>query len=95
MVLRLPKPEEIEDWLPLEYEERLLNTKRRLLINGWAPQLLISEHAAVGGYVMYCGWNSTMEGVSAGVPMITWPLSSEQFFNENFITDVIKGGEFQ
>ena len=34
MVLRLPKPEEIEDWLPLEYEERLLNTKRRLLING-------------------------------------------------------------
>lgn len=53
------------------------------------------SHAAVGGYVIYCGWNSTMEGVSAGVPMITWPLSSEQFFNENFITDVIKGGEFQ
>ncbi|KAK7837573.1 abscisate beta-glucosyltransferase [Quercus suber] len=87
MVLRLPKPEEIEDWLPLGYEERLLNTKRRLLIN-----VADIRTCGCGGYVIYCGWNSTIEGVSAGVPMITWPLSSEQFFIENFMTDVIKVG---
>lgn len=84
------KPEETEDWLPLGFEERLMSTKRGLVIRGWAPQLLILEHAAVGGYMTHCGWNSSIEGVTAGVPMITWPLSSEQFYNVKFIVDVIK-----
>lgn len=37
----------------------------------------------------HCGWNSTLEGVCAGVPMVTWPLSAEQFINEKLITDVL------
>ncbi|KAK6282566.1 hypothetical protein POUND7_016391 [Theobroma cacao] len=54
--------------------------------------LLILEHASVGGFMTHCGWNSTLEGVSCSVPMITWPISAEQFYNEKLITDVLKIG---
>lgn len=40
----------------------------------------------------HCGWNSTLENVTARVPMVTWPLSAEQFYNEKLITDVLKIG---
>ncbi|KAK3412347.1 abscisate beta-glucosyltransferase [Eucalyptus grandis] len=81
-----------EDWLPSGFEERLKESGKGLIIKGWAPQLLILEHPSVGGYMTHCGWNSTLEGVSAGVPMVTFPHSAEQFFNEKLITDVLRIG---
>ena len=54
--------------------------------------MLILDHEAVGGFVTHCGWNSTLEGVTAGVPMVTWPLSAEQFYNEKLVTRVLKIG---
>ncbi|GMN72457.1 hypothetical protein TIFTF001_055621 [Ficus carica] len=42
--------------------------------------------------VTHCGWNSIIEAVSAGKPMITWPLSAEQFYNEKLVTDVLRIG---
>ena len=65
---------------------------RDLIIRGWAPQMLILDHEAVGGFVTHCGWNSTLEGVSAGVPMVTWPMGAEQFFNEKIVTHVLNLG---
>lgn len=82
----------VEDLLPKEFEERMRESKRGLIIRGWAPQLLILEHQAVGGYMNHCGWNSIIEGVTAGLPMITWPFASEQFYNEKFVVNVIKIG---
>ena len=52
--------------------------------------MLILDHEAVGGFVTHCGWNSTLEGVSAEVPMVTWPMGAEQFFNEKIVTYVLK-----
>ncbi|KAK8626900.1 hypothetical protein V6N13_134530 [Hibiscus sabdariffa] len=75
-----------------EFEEKMRESKQGLIINGWAPQLLILEHGSVGGFMTHCGWNSTLEGVSCGVPMITWPISAEQFYNEKLVTDVLKIG---
>ncbi|XP_042052050.1 UDP-glycosyltransferase 73C4-like [Salvia splendens] len=80
-----------ESWLSEEkFEERVGG--RGLLIRGWAPQVLILSHRATGGFVTHCGWNSTLEGVSSGVGMITWPVFAEQFCNEKFIVGVIKTG---
>ncbi|KAI3840036.1 hypothetical protein MKW92_001466 [Papaver armeniacum] len=63
-----------------------------LMIREWAPQVLILDHLAVGGFMTHCGWNSILEGITAGVPMITWPMFAEQFYNEKFVTRVLKIG---
>ncbi|CAB4320859.1 unnamed protein product [Prunus armeniaca] len=79
-----------EDWLPEGFEERMEG--KGLIIRGWAPQVLILDHSAVGGFVTHCGWNSTLEGIAAGLPMVTWPVSAEQFYNEKLVTQVLKIG---
>ncbi|KAI4318410.1 hypothetical protein MLD38_032116 [Melastoma candidum] len=79
-----------EEWLPEGYEERMGG--RGLIIRGWAPQVLILEHVAVGAFVTHCGWNSTLEGISCGVAMVTWPVAAEQFYNEKLVTEVLKVG---
>ncbi|GFP97445.1 scopoletin glucosyltransferase [Phtheirospermum japonicum] len=79
-----------EGTLPEGFEQRV--GKRGLLIKSWAPQVLILEHESVGGFLMHCGWNSLLEGVTAGKPMITWPISCEHFDNENLVTKVLKIG---
>ncbi|GAB4852923.1 hypothetical protein Ancab_017120 [Ancistrocladus abbreviatus] len=78
--------------LPEGFEERMTSTGKGLIIRGWAPQLLILENPAIGGFLTHCGWNSMMEGVCAGVPMITWPLMAEQFSNEKLVTEVLRIG---
>ncbi|KAK2665042.1 hypothetical protein Ddye_003616 [Dipteronia dyeriana] len=81
-----------ENWFPIGFEDRIRESKKGLIIRGWAPQLLILEHVSLGGFMTHCGWNSTLEGVCAAVPMITWPITAEQFSNEKLVADVLKIG---
>ncbi|RWW58806.1 hypothetical protein BHE74_00034325 [Ensete ventricosum] len=74
------------EWLPDGYERRVEG--RGLVIRGWAPQVALLGHPAVGGFVTHCGWNSTLEGLTAGKPMAAWPLNYEQFVNEKLLTEV-------
>nr|XP_016440798.1 PREDICTED: UDP-glycosyltransferase 73C2-like [Nicotiana tabacum] len=83
--------EPIDDWISKNgFEKR--TKERGLLIQGWAPQVLILSHPSIGGFLTHCCWNSTLEGIAAGVPVITWPLFSEQFLNERYLVHVLKMG---
>nr|BAG71127.1 glucosyltransferase [Phytolacca americana]BAH05017.1 glucosyltransferase [Phytolacca americana] len=79
-----------DSWLPRGFEQRVEG--KGLIIRGWAPQVLILEHEAIGAFVTHCGWNSTLEGITAGVPMVTWPIFAEQFYNEKLVNQILKIG---
>ncbi|CAL4955860.1 unnamed protein product [Urochloa decumbens] len=66
-------------YLPEGFVERTRGVG--LAVAEWAPQVEVLSHRAVGGFVSHCGWNSTLEAVAAGVPMLAWPLYAEQRVN--------------
>lgn len=70
--------ENIEEVLPDGFVER---TGGIGLVCGWASQVSIVGHKAVGGFVSHCGWNSILESLWYGVPVATWPLYAEQQMN--------------
>ncbi|GMI98514.1 UDP-glucosyl transferase 71B6 [Hibiscus trionum] len=70
--------ENVEEVLPEGFLDRTAEIGK---VIGWAPQVVILGHPAIGGFVSHCGWNSTLESIWFGVPMATWPLYAEQQLN--------------
>ncbi|KAK7350429.1 hypothetical protein VNO77_09064 [Canavalia gladiata] len=61
-----------------------------LVVPSWAPQIEVLGHKSIGGFLSHCGWNSTLESVVNGVPMIAWPLFGEQRMNAIILIDELK-----
>uniref|UniRef100_A0A0E0HP26 Glycosyltransferase N-terminal domain-containing protein n=1 Tax=Oryza nivara TaxID=4536 RepID=A0A0E0HP26_ORYNI len=73
--------------LPEGFEERAAAGGRGKVIRGWTPQVPVLRHRAVGRFVTHCGWNSVLEAVAAGVAMLTWPMTADQFVNARLLVD--------
>ena len=76
------------DFLPEGFVERTKN--RGLVLPNWAPQAQILRHGSTGGFLTHCGWNSVLESVVNGVPLVAWPLYAEQKMNAVSVTQDIK-----
>ncbi|MBA0678564.1 hypothetical protein Goari_019902, partial [Gossypium aridum] len=77
--LRVQPPQnDASNMLPEGFLERV---QGRGMICSWAPQLKVLAHKAIGGFISHCGWNSILESLWFGVPIVTWPLYAEQQLN--------------
>ncbi|CAL4962593.1 unnamed protein product [Urochloa decumbens] len=77
-------------YLPAGFIERTKGTGLALARS--APQVEVLGHRAVGGFLSHCGWNSTLEAVAAGVPVMAWPLFAEQRMNAVMLSSSPEGG---
>lgn len=87
-VLRTPEAGRVlSEVLPESFLER--TKSRGFVYTEWAPQLHILAHRAVGGFLSHCGWNSAVEGMIMGVPMIAMPVMGDQMVNATLIAKVL------
>ncbi|CAM0943031.1 unnamed protein product [Alopecurus aequalis] len=83
----VPEPD-LERLLPTGFLERTRG--RGMVVKNWVPQAEVVRHEAVGAFVTHWGWNSTLEAIMSGLPMICWPLYAEQALNKMFMVEETK-----
>jgi hydroquinone glucosyltransferase len=81
---------DLSQFLPPGFMER--TKEQGMVIPSWAPQIQILSHRSIGGFLSHCGWNSILECVMHGVPLITWPLFAEQRMNAVLLSEGLKVG---
>lgn len=79
-----------DEWLPEAFEGRIKDSKQGLVIHKWACQVEILSHNSVSAFLSNCGWNSMLEPLSNGVPIIGWPMAGEQFYNSKLLVEEIE-----
>ncbi|KQK05280.1 anthocyanidin 5,3-O-glucosyltransferase [Brachypodium distachyon] len=80
----------LDSVLPDGFLER--TSSHGLVVKLWAPQVDVLRHRAIGAFVTHCGWNSVLEALMAGVPMLCWPLYAEQKMNKVLMVEEMKVG---
>ncbi|KAJ0699650.1 putative limonoid glucosyltransferase [Helianthus annuus] len=74
------------------YPDGYIRIGTRGKIVSLAPQQAVLAHPSIACFLSHCGWNSTLEGVSHGVPFLCWPYFANQFLNRMYICDVWMNG---
>ncbi|XP_047321790.1 crocetin glucosyltransferase, chloroplastic [Impatiens glandulifera] len=69
-------------------EEGMRNAGADGLVVPWCSQVEVLSHKAVGCFLTHCGWNSTMESMTAGVPLVALPQFSDQVTNAKMVEEV-------
>ncbi|KAL1316375.1 anthocyanidin 3-O-glucosyltransferase 5 [Arachis hypogaea] len=75
----------LSKYLPEGFSSRTYNVG--VLVSQWGPQVDILRHPSVGGFLSHCGWNSALESITNGVPMVAWPLYAEQRMNATLLVE--------
>ncbi|KAF3773002.1 UDP-glycosyltransferase [Nymphaea thermarum] len=79
------KDDDVASFLPEGFVKRTADVG--MVVPEWAPQVKVLSHEAIGGFLSHCGWNSTLESIARGVPMIAWPLYAEQRMNSRMLVE--------
>uniref|UniRef100_A0A0E0ISK4 Glycosyltransferase n=1 Tax=Oryza nivara TaxID=4536 RepID=A0A0E0ISK4_ORYNI len=58
----------------------------------WCCQVEVLAHPAVAAFLTHCGWNSILESAWAGVPMLCFPLLTDQFTNRRLVVREWRAG---
>ncbi|KAL1534560.1 limonoid glucosyltransferase [Salvia divinorum] len=87
-----PPPRE-KNWKPHVLPEGFVDkVGERGRIVQWSPQEEVLAHPSTACFMTHCGWNSTMEAVASGVPVVAFPQWGDQVTNAKFMVDVFKVG---
>ncbi|KAI0675038.1 UDP-Glycosyltransferase/glycogen phosphorylase [Trametes maxima] len=77
--------------LPEEVVEKLKSYPKGLVVP-WVPQQIVLAHPATGWFLTHGGHNSTLEAVTAGVPLIFWPFAADQPLSAVHVTENLHAG---
>ncbi|KAJ4792674.1 Glycosyltransferase [Rhynchospora pubera] len=78
-------------WMPPESLIPDISARGKI-VRGWVPQKQVLKHSATGAFLSHCGWNSVIESICCGVPILCWPMINEQPLNEKHVVDVLGAG---
>uniref|UniRef100_A0A5B6YXW1 Glycosyltransferase n=1 Tax=Davidia involucrata TaxID=16924 RepID=A0A5B6YXW1_DAVIN len=82
-------------WVIRETEEigdKQEELEQQGIIVPWCSQVDVLSHPSLGCFVSHCGWNSSLESLVSGVPMVGFPQFTDQMTNAKLIEDVWKTG---
>ncbi|CAN8275073.1 unnamed protein product [Cochlearia groenlandica] len=80
----------VEHVVPRELKEECDKGKGKIV--DWCPQDQVLAHPSLACFVTHCGWNSTTEALTSGVPVVCFPQWGDQVTNAAYIVDVFKMG---
>ncbi|XP_009790173.1 gallate 1-beta-glucosyltransferase 84A23-like [Nicotiana sylvestris] len=80
-------------YLPVKLPDGFLDKAGdRAKIVQWCPQEQVLAHPSLACFLTHCGWNSTMESLAIGTPIIAFPQWGDQVLDAKYLVDVFKVG---